>query len=158
MTNLFKIISFSHKYFYFNSFIPNKSAYQLELLRVLVGGALGDAIIGGWDPEGLGGEGGGEDVGFSWEGPVRLCWWWGRQFRGRWGSVFHMRHFGDNNLGLLRDLGWVRQGWSVLLGDGGNDNWHTWLIVDVGVLVEAQVGHESEKGKSDCNIFQLEAN
>lgn len=63
-----------------------------------------------------------------------------------------MRDLWDN--GNLRQL---RDGWGIRLlhigrcnfGHSRNGNRNTWLVVNVRVLVEAEVGHESEIGEEE---------
>lgn len=120
------------------------------------------------DLEGLRREGGREAVALSgWGQSVGGCWCWGQSVRGGgWrqsggagNAILDMRDLRhDRNLWQLGGCWRIRMGWSIrLLGpfvgrgnlkggvwDRGNGNWHTWLIVDVRVLMKSQVGHESK--------------
>ena len=155
---------------------------SLETLSVLVDGCLGNTIRRRWDSlEGLGGKGGRESIRFGGRGSIlRSGWQEGSAGHSvlLMGNLGHLRQLGQFRKG--RWWWWVRSrvGWAVglmgrsisLMGlfgslllelggllnlrNGGNDHGNAGLIVDVGVLMEAQVGNESVERTQFENIVR----
>lgn len=71
---------------------------------------------------------------------MRYLW----NFGGGWSIGFGGRSIGLSRWGVGLFCWVLVLGKRRYFGHGGDDDWYTWLIVNVGVLVESQVGDESE--------------
>lgn len=138
--------------------------FYLKFLGVTVGRTEGNSIRCGGDFEGgLGGNS------ICWWGSVFLSW---RIYSCAGHSIFRMRNLWQD--GQLGYSWWVRsrkaiifmREWFVFvenhswfLGSSWDGDRYTWFIVNVGVLMESQIGNKPKEKEGNCyNLSQNKIN